>query len=359
MKLTPPRLLGATLAVAILALTGCAGASAPGAAPSAGGDCTPLTAADIAKKYPDAGVEPVYDVTTCAAGMSLAFTNPNTGEPFFNEWDKGMKAAADFYGIQLATNDAAARDEDIPNLYQQLTVREPKVYGTHVVAEAIAKALQSRTQAEGTGLLLVDNTIDGIDSIGLPDSQAGQLAGETAGAVAAERLAGEWKGQKVVYVGLTNPTCEPCQKRVKAGQEAVEKLVPIAESTLLDGYTGRDVATGPKAAFTDFLTSNPDTKIVAVSLNDESGVGIYQAAKQQGRQNDVVLATIGGAQAGREILRENAGDMVAGLVDANPFAEGWNWVAAAVAVADGQEYAPYSLSRVITSENLSTLFPND
>jgi ABC-type sugar transport system substrate-binding protein len=106
---------------------------------------------------------------------------------------------------------------------------------------------------------------------------------------------------------------------------------------------------------TDLMTSHPNDVFVIVPLNDESLIGVLQALSAAGRSKDALAVTLGGDPAGRKFLRENS-DVVFAAIDFNPYGEAWNWVAASIAKIRHQSFKPYSITTVLTPQNVDTYY---
>ena len=84
------------------------------------------------------------------------------------------------------------------------------------------------------------------------------------------------------------------------------------------------------------------------------------AAKAANRSADILAVTNGGDAAARAALRDksNAGILVASI-DYQPYAEGWNFIEAAIATAMGQKFDTFKVDRVLTAANVDSFYPND
>jgi len=208
-------------------------------------------------------------------------------------------------------------------------------------------------------LIPIDIPIEGNPYfLGIPNEKAGALGGDLLAAATQERLNTDWQGRNLIYVGLGESTCEPCTQRVEAGLESVRKTIPIEDNNvvMLDTNGTVDVSQTKTA---DALTAHPNDVMIMLALNDESGVGALQAVKAAGRQQDVLIVTLGADRLGRDNLRSDTDGVFVSMVDFSPWSEGWNWVEAAIAVAEGETFKAYDVNRVITRENVDQFFPDD
>ena len=302
-------------------------------------------------------VTPIYAVPKdLQEEYVLAFINPGQNIPFFHSWSEGMNAAADFYGVDFIETDLQLKYEETVNQFETLLVRDPDVLGTLTTA---GPALKARADAAGIPIIPIDIPIEGNPYfLGIPNEKAGRMGGELVAAAAQERLAGDWQGRNLVYIGLGETTCEPCETRVQEGLAAVRETLDIPDQNVVMLSTGGQ--TEPTlTAMTDTLTAHPNDVMIIVAMNDEAAAGAIQAVRAAGRTEDVLMVSLGADRLGRDIMRADADGAIVALVDFNPWAQGWNWVEAAIAVAEGEEFAPYDISRIVTRENIDELFPDD
>lgn len=323
---------------------------------SAGGGT--YTAAEVATASGVYKVRPLFAVPKkLPKRYRFAYLNPSLSYPYFATWSQGMKAAAKFYGVNLDEADLNFKYETELNAYQQVAVKQPAVIGSGQMNDATYNA----AKRDGTKIVMIDGSFKDVPHFGVDDGQVGKLAIDTMADQAKAKIAGAWKGRNVLVAGITSANCTPCDARVKASfAEAQAKLgIPAANTTMLTP-PGQDPTSSAASSFTDFLTAHPKDPVLVVSYGDEAVIGAINAAKATGRRNDVLAVTNGGDPAARIALRDpsNAGMLVASI-DYQPYAEGWNWVEAAIATAMGRPFATYRVDRVLTAANVDQFYPND
>jgi ABC-type sugar transport system substrate-binding protein len=287
----------------------------------------------------------------------LAFLNPGLSYPYFATWSAGMKAAAKFYGVDLDEADLNFKYDTQLDQYKQLAVKGPDVVGSQPMNDAV----YSQAKRDGVKIVLIDGTFKDVPHFGVDDEQVGKLAVDTMATAAKARISGAWKGKKVDVVGLTSPNCTPCDARVKASFADAESTlgIPAANTTMLTP-PGQDPTTSAGSTFNDFLTAHPDDAVLVVSYGDEPVIGSINAAKAANRGGDVLAVSNGGDTAARLALRDGSNkDILVAAVDFQPYAEGWNWVEAAIATAMGRPFSTFAVERVLTSANVDQYYPND
>jgi ABC-type sugar transport system substrate-binding protein len=344
---------------ALFVLSGCSSSgpaetSTPASAPAG----ATHTAAEIAAATGTYHVKPLFAVPEkLPKKYRLAFLNPGLSYPYFATWSAGMKAAAKFYGVDLDEADLNFKYDTQLDQYKQVAVKGPDVVGSQPMNDAV----YSQAKRDGVKIVLIDGTFKDVPHFGVDDEQVGKLSIDTMASAAKARMSGVWKGRKVDVVGLTAPNCAPCDARVKASFADAEATlgIPAANTTMLTP-PGQDPTTSAGSTFNDFLTAHPDDAVLVVSYGDEPVIGSINAAKAANRGGDVLAVSNGGDTAARLALRDSSNkDILVAAVDFQPYAEGWNWVEAAIATAMGQPFGTFAVQRVLTSANVDQYYPDD
>jgi ABC-type sugar transport system substrate-binding protein len=283
----------------------------------------------------------VFNVPKKLPSITLAFIQLDLTNPYFATWNSAMAQAASFYGVKYIYGDEQDNDANILNIFNTLELQKPNVFG----AQHSTQPLLSATQSDGIPLLGLDSTaIPGLTTMGIPNTQAGEEAGNLLVPTLKKDLAGPWKGKQIYYIGLSASPCAPCDERVQGGLATLRKYVSIPKSRveiLEDGsatQTQTDVGT--------YLTAHPSSKdrFIIIGLNDEWAVGAMQAFVTSHRTSDAIGDTSGCDQVGLAALKNKQfKGMNVGCVNYNPFSEGWNWIEAAIATDLKQSYKPYKI----------------
>ncbi len=352
------RRIGVALSAFTAALVLAACSSAQDTADSGPARAGSYTAAEVAAATGTYQVKSLFPVPkSLPKKYRLAFLNPGLSYPYFATWSAGMKAAAKFYGVDLDEADLNFKYDTQLDQYRQVAVKQPDVIGSQPMNDSTYR----QAQQDGVKLVLIDGTFKDAPHFGVDDDQVGKLAVDTIAAAAKTRMTGAWKGKTVDVVGLTSPNCAPCDARVKASfAEAGTALgIPAAHTTMLTPQ-GQDPTTSAGATFNDFLTAHPDDAVLVVSYGDEPVIGSINAAKAAGRAGDVLAVSNGGDSAARLALRDSGNkDILPAAIDFQPYAEGWNWVEAAIATAMGKPFGGFAVDRVLTAANVDRYYPND
>lgn len=317
------------------------------------------TPAEVAAATGSYKVQPLFAVPKqLPRKYRIVFLNNGKSNAFFATWSQAMSDAAKFYGVDFQDIDLNFQYEnELSDLQQLAAAQKPDVVGANVMNVAV----DNQIKQYGAKLVMIDGSFANVPNYGVPDAQVGQLAIQTLAPDAKTKMAGAWKGRKVDVVGMSAPNCSPCDARVKAGfAEAESSLgIPAADTFMLTPQ-GQDPTSASQSSFTDFLTAHPHDAVLVMSYGDEPVIGAVNATKAVHRGSDILAVTNGGDAAARTALRDpsNAGILIASI-DYQPYAEGWNFIEAAVATELGQPFQPYKVDRVLTAANVNTYYPND
>jgi ABC-type sugar transport system substrate-binding protein len=358
--------LAAGALAALLVASACSSSDpkSDGGTPAAGGTSAgaaagaTYTAAEVAAATGTYRVKPLFAVPKkLPKKYHFAFLNPALSYPYFATWSAGLKDAAKFYGVTLDEADLNFKYDTELDQYKQVAIKQPEVVGSGQMNDAT----YNQAKQDGTKLVLIDGSFKDVPHFGVDDQQVGKLAVDTLASDAKAKMSGAWKGKKVDVVGVSSSNCTPCDTRVKAAfGEAKTKLgIPAANTTMLTP-PGQDPTSSAANTFNDFLTSHPHDVVLVVSYGDEPVIGAVNAAKAANRGADVLAVTNGGDSAARLALRDSSNKgVLVGSVDYQPYAEGWNWIEAAIATAMGKPFGTYSVTRVLTAADVDQYYPTD
>ncbi len=343
---------GVAFAAAAMLTFACGG----GPAASNPGSQGTFTPDEVLKATGIHGVVPIYAVPkSLPKRLTLVFINPDLSVPTFKTWSQAMEDAAKFYGVTLKESDVHHKFEDEATAFQTMQAFKPDVVGTHPGNPALLAA----TKAAGIPLITVDAAVEGNPySLGLPNEKAGTLAGDFIVKAVQQKLQNEWKGRHVIYVGMTYKPCDACDARVNSALVSIRKAMNIPDSDVVIQSGGTGSTDHPQQTMADIITAHPGDVFMIVGLNDQYAYGPVLALKAANKLQDGVAVGIGADDTGLTALRSSEFNKTfIGTVDANPYAEGWNWVEAAVAVANKDTFKPYDLNRLITPDNVNQTYP--
>lgn len=314
------------------------------------------TQAEITEATGNKDVTQIYEVPKdLPDDLVLAYINPSLTFPFFKSMSDGQKAAADFYDVEFYEADLGNFDfADVVNKYNALSVHEPTVVGTLTPS---GEGLLAKTKADGVLLLPSGIPIPGSEYfIGTPERETGLAAGKALAEAVKQKQDGDWKDKPLNFVGLGQAATPTTMERVEGGLEGLETAGVTPDHTAFPDLGKSATVVDGQRVMADYLTAHPNDAIAVVAMNDESGIGALQAVQRAGRQEDVQIVTIGGGEIGRAAF-ERDDNVIAGQVDLNPYATGWRWVEAAIAISFGDDFEVPAPDRVITRDNVDEFYP--
>lgn len=376
------------LGVFLLAACGAPQATAPSAAPSsaaaasesapseaAASEAVPSVAA--ASEAPSAAAAPAGETwdpadVTAATGneqceplaqlpkqftepWTLGFINTNKGFPFWGTISQSMTDAAKFYGVEFVELDAAGDSSKMPDLMETLVLSQPSLVGTGGVGPDIYEALAARAQETNAAWLGLDTGPSAYSPYvyGIPDSFAGKTGAELLIQGVESRMANDWQGKDLYFVEFTHNGIPACVNRTGGAVSAFKDYFKLADDRVLqaDSATGQTATDLMKA----ILTANPNAVFALIPCWDGLGLEAYTAAKDAGREGDLLMVTLGGDKPPADVLVTKPQGYF-GYVEFQPYCEGWGWVESALAILEGVTFQPYQTRRVTTQNDIDSRY---
>lgn len=298
------------------------------------------------------GVDPVFNVPQKLTSCTLAFLNPGLSYPYFEQLSQGMEGAARLYHVKFIQTNLNFNYGEAAQQFATVEPERPAVVGVQTSNDALWNA----TKSAHIPLVTVDSTQAGDPyHMGVNNAVVGKEAATLLAPAIKKKLAGAWAGKTLMYVALDASGCPACSTRVQVELSALE-ADGISFANTIDNttYVGNSATvTASQEYFADVLTANPNDVFVVASFGDEPVVGSLQAANAAGRIGDVLAVSLGGDNVAIQALRDATYDgSYLGAVDFNPYSEGWNWVATAIAVAEHKPYKAYEAQKILTAASV-------
>jgi ribose transport system substrate-binding protein len=172
--------------------------------------------------------------------------------------------------------------------------------------EAFGNVIMARARAAGLPVIAIDIPMPGATFFGADNYFAGQLAGEAL----AQWVNDNWEGKADAMLVLELPQSGPIPAaRMQGMIEAYQANVttPVAEDQIyrLDSKNTQEEAF---KVVGDTLPNIPeDAKIVAVTINDGTGLGTIAAAEAAGRGENIIVVGQNADPSGQEeMIKENS-----------------------------------------------------
>ncbi len=309
------------------------------------------TAADVEAGSGKWKCAPVAEIPkTLKKPWSVGYINLDSSHPFFSQWDQGMSAAAQFYGAKFIGMDAS----NGPSIDQldPLLAQHPDVIGSQKDMDAIA----ARALEEGIPYINIDEgqTEYSPYTYGVPNGVAGKLAGEKLVEGLKQRMDGDWKGKELFFLEFTHSGVPACVTRTAAAAKAVKEGMGLDDAHVLkqDPFA---IGTTPPDMLLATLTSHPDAVFGLIPCWDALGIEPYNAARESGREGDILMVTMGADQPTLEFLKSKPKGYYA-VMEFKPFCEGWSWMETAIAIKEGIPFRPYSVKDFVTQDTVDARY---
>lgn len=172
--------------------------------------------------------------------------------------------------------------------------------------EAFGNVIMSKFREKNIPVMAIDIPMPGATFFGADNYYAGQLAGEAA----AEYVKNNWDGQADAILMLELPQSGPVpaarmQGMLDAFQANVPNPVPDDMVFHLDSKNTQEESFN---VVSDTLPGIPDAKrVVAMSINDGTGLGVVAAFEAAGRADQVIVVGQNADPSGQEeMVKENS-----------------------------------------------------
>lgn len=343
------RALRASLLVPFLAIpllaTGCSGASQAGNSNytynSAASDVQPTDVKTIestlsAVKKPD---EPV----------KLGVVLKSLTNEYWQEVERGMKAAAEYYGVDLTVQAASSETSHS----QQLNIAQTMVgqdFDAYLVSpESTSNLTPAINEMKSKGVPIVnveDARVEATTFVG-PESL---IEGGSAGDFLAEKLP---KGAKVAQIeGAAGSDAAKLRTQGFKDSVASKGSLQLVASVPgdWDARKAYDAATG-------LMQQHPDLAGFYAN-NDTMALGIVKAVADAGRTGKVLVVGTDGVPSAIKAVQEGT---LAATTTPQPFSQGFWSVQSALALLQGETLPPFiaTPAKVISKENVSSSYGTD
>lgn len=309
---------------------------------------------------PNTGPEQCVPVATLPKEMSddwvLGFINVLKSHPFHGTVYKGVEAAAAFYGVTAIDGDTAgAGGTAAIEMGNTLLLDNPHVIGIIGQGPSTRDPIAQAAYDAGAIFLSVDSGRSEWSPYvyGIGDARSGKVAGEMMVEGLTDKLAGDWEGKELFMLEFTHSGIPICLDRTGALRDAVVAAFELDEEHILQADGGAGV--NQTDYLLDQLTAHPDAAFAFTGCWDGMAIAPYNAAKEAGRESDLMMVTMGGDQTPAEMLYCKPEGFY-GYLEFQPFCEGWSWVETAIAILEGERFVPYQTSFKTTQDIIEARF---
>lgn len=224
---------------------------------------------------------------------------------------------------------------------------------------AFGNVIMARARAANIPVIAIDIPMPGATFFGADNYFAGQLAGEALATWVNEN----WEGKADAFLMLELPQSGPIpEARMQGMLEAYQASVttPVAEDQIyrLDSKNTQEEAF---KVVSDTLPNIPeDAKIVAVSINDGTGIGTIAAAEAAGRGENIMVVGQNADPSGQEEMIKDSSRYL-GATGYFPENYGQKLLPAMIDVLECRPVAPsiYVDHVFISKDNLCEYYPDN
>jgi len=276
---------------------------------------------------------------------------------FALEVRRGLEAAAQKAGnIDLIFADNQLSGEVAMAVADRLVQEGVDLAIEYQIDEKVGAIIANKFQQANIPVIAVDIPMLGATFFGVDNYRAGKMAGLALG----KWLQQHWGGELDRLVVLQEPRAGPLPAARIQGQldglREVAGEIPADKVIYLDSGHLSDITERQMAAV---LESLPEAhRLAVISFNDRATIGALNAARQAGRESDVILLGQGADRSVREELRR-PGSRIVGATAYWPERYGAKLVDIALRLLRGEPVPPavYIDHVFINAENIAEYYP--
>lgn len=268
---------------------------------------------------------------------------------YWQEVDRGMKAAADKYGIDLAVQ--ASSEESAQT--QQLSITQTMIgqpFDAFLVSpESTSNLAPAIKQMQTKGLPIVnveDARVDATTFVG----PASQVEGGLAGEYIASQLPNGGKVAQIEGMAGSNAA----QLRTSGFKDAIGKAGNLQ---LIASVPGDWDASKAYNAASSLLKANPDLAAIYAN-NDTMALGVVKAVADAGRTSRVIVVGTDGVPSAIKAIEDGT---LSATTTPQPYSQGFWAVQFALALVQGKDVPPFVLTPavLVDKNNVAQMYNDD
>jgi ribose transport system substrate-binding protein len=331
-----------------------------------------LTDSDLAPRYIDQVRQTSANLTVCGANTistytpsslqtphyKIGFANLGENMSFSVDVRKGLEQTAqDMSNIDLILADNQLSGEVALRVADQLIAEGVHLAIEYQIDEKVGGLLMDKFNRAKIPVIAVDIPLVGATYFGVDHYRAGQMAGVALG----RWLADHWGGtfDHLIILEEQRPGAIPAtriQGQLDGLQEIIGRVPPFKIIYLDSGNT----AEISQANMLRNLERLPDAhRLAVICFNDDAAFGALSAARQVGREGDLVIVGQGADRIVREEIRHPESRLI-GSTAYWPEQYGRKLLDVAVKILGGDPVPPavYNQHIFITPDNIDEYYPN-
>ncbi len=253
-----------------------------------------------------------YRCTYRRRRILLGYAAPLTGTSFRCDVAASIRQAAAEANLELIVLDNREDDPDtcLTNARAMIEAKvdlamafQPRSPIDHIVADCFAGA--------GIPFISIEKAVPGATYFGANNFQAGKLAGRVLGRFAARTWEGRFDALVLVERAPVSTTVNARMAGVRVGLEEVLGAVEESHVIHLDGAAGVETS---RQATADLLARlRKGSRLLISGFNDPIAVGVLQAVRDAGWENDVAIVGQNATEESREEIRNPNSRFIASI----------------------------------------------
>jgi len=326
-----------------------------------------ITDNNVDKKYVDSLRETLTTVTVCGPDASsstftpvarsvphfrIGFANMDEEMPFAVEVRRSVELAAQQAGnIDLTVADNRRDAELALRVADEMIAQKLDLVIEYQSEERAGGSLMDKFQRAGIPCIAVDVPMVGATFFGVDNYRAGHLAGTGLG----QWIHRNWGGRLNRVLALESPRAGPQPAaRIRGQLDGLQEVLGSLPAETIVYQDGRDTREAAAEEVGKLLARFPhEHRIAIIAVGDHIVIGALDAARQLGRERDIVAVSQG---ADRQIQRElhQPNTRVIGATSFRPEKYGEGLIALAKTILGGEPTPPavYLELEFVTPENI-------
>jgi ribose transport system substrate-binding protein len=288
----------------------------------------------------------------------IGFANLGESMPFPVDVRRGLEQAAQEAGsIDLITADNRLSGEVALRVADYLIAERADLVIEYQIDEKVGGLLMDKFNQAGIPVIAVDIPMVGATYFGVDHYRAGHMGGVALG----EWLAENWDSgfDHLIVLEERRPGALPAT-RIQGQLDGLEGVIgPVSPAKILHLDSG-NTSEVSEASMLEALERLPDARRLAIiSFNDDAAVGAIRAARQLGRESDIVIVGQGADRIARKEIRR-PGSRLIGSAAYWPEQYGTRLLDVASKILQGEPVPPavYSKHIFITKDNIDRYYPD-
>jgi ribose transport system substrate-binding protein len=289
--------------------------------------------------------------------FTIGFANLGESMPFAIDVRRGLEQAAqEASNVDLIVADNQLDGTVALQVADRLIAKRVDLAIEYQIDEKAGNLIMDKFNRAGIPVIAVDIPMVGATYFGVDHYRAGHMAGAALGGWIAEHWNGDW--DRLIILEEPRPgalVAARIQGQLDGLQESVGNI-PASKFIYLDSGNTTEISQSNMLAALERL---PDEhRLAIIPFNDDAAIGAIKAARQLGREKDVVIVGQGADRIARKEIR-NPSSRLVGSSAYWPEQYGQKLIDVSLRILRGEPVPPavYSKHIFITAGNIDEYYP--